>query len=273
MGALETSQRNIGQAITTGLRGLSKGTEVLAKAAEPSIVRSLVSSELAVRNEDGKKLKPRNEAEAYNNIIENANKAVTDPESVLKHSNRQTASLYEHAPDTASAIDAKYLQMLQFISTKSKKSKKSTGLFDTKKGAPSGFETAKMARYLDAITNPQSMVTKAAHGKLSREHVEVMQSIFPQMHNQLKSSVLDFISKNNKKGAKLTYQQQLQLGQLVGVQAHESTNPANVQALQSMFGEQPVAEEQGSQFSPARADNVDKADAVGGGVYDTVDGE
>lgn len=270
MGALDNSGRKMASAMKTGLNALAKGTKEAARVAEPSIVRSLVSSELAVRNENGKKMKPRNEAEAYNNIIDNANQAVLDPEAVLKHSNKQTSALYEHAPNTAAAIDAKYLQVLQFIAAKSKKSSKNKGIFDSKNIRPSGFETAKMARYLDAITNPQSMVEKAAKGKLSREHVEVMKNIFPEMHKQMQQSTLSFLSAHKEKGGKLTYQQQLQLGQLLGVQAHESTDPANVQSLQALFTQDASSD---SDFTPARADSLNKADNVGGGVYDSVDSD
>jgi hypothetical protein len=233
MGSIEKSSRAAAAGISSGLKGMGKGVAVAAKAAEPSVVRSLVSSQLAVKTVDGKKQKPKNEEEAYNNIIENANKAVTDPESVLQQSNRQTAAMFAHAPNTAAAIDAKYLQMMQFIASKTKKSNKKTGIFDIGKSVkPSGFEMAKIARYVDAISNPQSMLSKAAQGKLSREHVEVMSNLFPEMHNKLKEATLKHISENK---TEMKYAQKLQLGLLLGLQAHESMQPQNIQALQSQF--------------------------------------
>lgn len=259
MGALDNSGRKLMSGIKAGLGAMGKGTAIAAKAAEPSIVRSLVSSQLAVKTVDGKKQKPKNEEEAYNNIIENANKAVVDPESVLQHSNRQTAAMFEHAPNTAAAIDAKYLQMLQFIASKTKKSKKNTGIFDiTKSIKPSGFEMAKIARYVDAISNPHTMLSKAAQGKLSREHVEVMKSIFPEMHNKLKEATLKHITENK---AEMKYAQKLQLGLLLDMQAHESMQPQNIQALQSQFSAD-APETDNTQYNQGAVGKMSKASGL-----------
>lgn len=259
MGTFDSSIRSAKIATQKGLAALSNGTAALAKAAEPSVVRSLVSSQLAVKTVDGKKIKPKNEQEAYNNIIENANKAINDPESVLQHSNRQTAAMFDHAPNTAAAVDAKYLQMMQFIASKAKKSSKNTGIFDVNKAIkPSGFETAKLARYIDAISNPTSMLSKAAQGKLSREHVEVVSSLFPQIHNKLKEATLQYISQNK---AEMKYTQKLQLGLLLGLQAHESMQPQNIQALQAQFGPE-APQNEGANYNQGAVGDMGKSDAL-----------
>jgi hypothetical protein len=263
MGSLESGARKALSGINTGLKVFAKGASEVAKAAEPSIVRSLVSSELAAKQENGKRIKPKNEQEAYNNIANNALQAVTDPERVLQHSNRQTASMFEHAPKTAAAVDAKYLQMMQFIASKAKKSSKNTGLFDIgKEIKPSGFETAKMARYLDAITNPHMMLEKAGKGRLSREHVEVMENIFPEMHSKMKQATLDFIAKNK---TQLKYNQKLQLGLLLGMQPHESMQPQNIQALQSTFEPDDTSSESTS-YNASAVGDMTKSDSMASGV-------
>lgn len=258
MGTFESGTRATANATIKGLNALAKGAKVVATGAEPSIIRQLVSSEFAVKNSEGRKSKPKDEQEAYNNIIDNANKAVTDPESVLQHSNRQTSAMFEHAPNTAAAIDAKYLQALQFLASKGKKSNKNLGVFDiSSKTRVSGFETAKMARYLDAITNPKDMLAKAATGRLSREHVEVMENIFPEMHKAMKVATMDFIA---KKGTSLKYNQKLQLGLLLGMQPHESMQPQNIQALQAQFEPEAPQGEQG--FNGGAVGNMTKSDTM-----------
>lgn len=259
MGTFDSGTRATANATLKGLNAMAKGASTVAAAAEPSIIRHLVSSEFAVKNSDGKKIKPKNEQEAYANIVENANKAVTDPESVLQHSNRQTAEMFDHAPNTAAAIDAKYLQALQFLASKGKKSNKNTGIFDIGKTSKvSGFETAKMARYLDAITNPKDMLFKASKGRLSREHVEVMENIFPEMHKAMKQTTLDFISKNQ---TKLKYNQKLQLGLLLGMQPHESMQPQNIQALQAQF-EPSAPEQSGSDYNGGAVGDMTTSDTM-----------
>ncbi len=257
MGTLDSSIRSAQIATSKGLAAMSKGAQILGNAAEPSIVRGLVSSELAVKNSDGKKIKPKDESEAYNNVVDNANVAVTDPERVLQHSNKQTSAMFDHAPNTAAAVDAKYLQTLQFLASKAPKSNKNLGIFDAQKQTKrSGFDIAKMSRYLDAIENPKMMLQKAAQGKLSREHVEVMSTLYPQMHNAMKTATMDFIA---KKGTDLKYNQKLQLGLLLGMQAHESMQPQNVQALQAQFAPEQPAQGDGEKYNASAVGDMAKA--------------
>jgi hypothetical protein len=159
---------------------------------------------------------------------------------------------------------------MQFIANKGKKNNKNTGIFDMNKQVKvSGFETAKMARYLDAISNPQGMLDKVAKGKLSREHVEVMKNIYPEMHKMMKTETLNFISKNENK---LGYSQKLQLGLLLDMQAHESMQPQNIQALQSTFA--PEAE-QGSDtsYNQSAVGDMSKSSSLESGLGKTDIGE
>jgi hypothetical protein len=269
MGSLDGSAKTVANATLKGLKALKTGVVETVKATEPSIVRSLTSSQLAIKDSDGKKIKPKNEQEAYNNIVDNAMVAVTDPERVLQQSNKQTAAMFEHAPNTAAAVDAKYLQMMQFIASKSKKSNKNTGIFDVNKVPKvSGFETAKMARYLDAISNPQGMLDKVAKGNLSREHVEVMKNIFPEMHNKMKMATMDFISKNQ---SNLKYSQKLQLGLLLDMQSHESMQPQNIQALQSTFA--PEQSSSDASYNQGAVGDMSKASSLESGLGQTDIGE
>lgn len=270
MGSLDGSAKTVADATLKGLRALKTGVVETAKAVEPSVIRHLVSSPLAMKNSDGKKIKPKDESEAYQNIMDNAMVAVTDPERILQQSNRQTAAMFEHAPNTAAAIDAKFLLMMQFLASKGKKSNKNTGIFDINKVSKvSGFDTAKMARYLDAIANPQSMLDKVSKGKLSREHVEVMKSIFPEMHNKMKTETLNFISKNQ---SSLKYSQKLQLGLLLDMQSHESMQPQNIQALQAQFGPDSSAQSDAS-YNQGAVGDMSKSSSLESGLGQTDIGE
>jgi hypothetical protein len=258
MGSLDGSIQKAKLMSSKALKAFGTGVKETTKAAAPATLRQLVSSELAVKNVDGKKSKPKDESEAYHNIVDNAMVAVTDPERVLQQSNRQTAAMFEHAPNTAAAIDAKYLQVMQFIASKAKKSNKSVGIFDIgKQPKVSGFETAKMSRYLDAINNPSEMLQKAAKGTLSREHVEVMKNIYPEMHNNMKQVTMEYISKNE---TKLKYSEKLQLGLLLDMQSHESMNPQNIQSLQAGFNSEQESAPTG--FNPGQVGKMSKSDSL-----------
>lgn len=269
MQSMEKSLRSNESAISSMLNGLLQATKATAsgaakaisKTAEASVaptIRHLTSSELSTKIVDGRKVKAKNEDEAYRNILDNASLSLTDPEAVLKQSNRSTSALFEHAPQTASAIDAKYLQMLQFIASKNKGSSKKSGAFDISKLAPvSGFEKAKMGRYLEAIENPTEVLKKASKGSLSREHIEVIKTLYPELHKKIKINTLEFIA---KKSPVLSYQQKLQMGLLLDLNAHESMAPENIRGLQSSFDEQ--AQAQQSSYSKSSVGDFNKADSL-----------
>ena len=247
--SLSTSDSSIERAISNIWKGAKTAASVsgkagstIAKAAEPVAVRQLTSYALASKMVDGKKVKATNEDEAYANIMENASRSLTDPESVLKESNRQTSAMFEHAPNTAGAIDAKYLQMMQYIASKSKKNNRQKGLFDVMKVEKvSSFEKARLNRYLEAMEDPMGTLKKAKSGQLSREHIDVIKNLYPEIHKKIKDVVMTKISKD--KNGTLTYQQKLQMGLLLDLSPHESMSPQNIQGLQSTFEPAPEAQE------------------------------
>jgi len=272
MQSMEKSLRSNETAISSMLNGLlktskavasgtSKSAAAISKASVAPAIRNLTSFELSTKMVDGKKVSAKNDDEAYRNILDNASVSMADPESVLKQSNRSTSSLFEHAPNTAAVIDAKYLQMMQFIASKNKGSNKKTGAFDISKLAPvSGFEKAKMGRYLEAIESPTEVLKKASKGSLSREHIEVIKTLYPELHKKIKINTLEFIA---KKSPVLSYQQKLQMGLLLDLNSHESMDPANIRGLQASF-EPESGTEQGSStsYSKSSMDSFSKSESM-----------
>jgi hypothetical protein len=94
---------------------------------------------------------------------------------------------------------------------------------------PSEAERRKFERYVAAVSNPTAIFEDLAHGRVTKEAVEALQSVYPQMHEQLKASVLDQLSRTPNT---LDYRQRLAWGELLGMPLTPSARPERLLALQ-----------------------------------------
>jgi hypothetical protein len=89
----------------------------------------------------------------------------------------------------------------------------------------------KMARYVDAATNPAGALDRIAAGNVTREDVEVLQALYPRMYRRVRDEVLQHVSTAEELPS---YEARLKLGILVGAPTDPSMRPAMVQALQNV---------------------------------------
>jgi hypothetical protein len=252
MGKLQMSQMRLSASINRVANSIGEVGSKIATSADDAAFRHITSFVLSKNN--GKK--PENDQEAYQNIANNLNKYAMDPESALKHSNNSTAAIFEHAPKTAAQVDATYLLAMQYLNSKVKKSSKKKGAFDMNKSdSIPTLEISKMKRYMEAVEDPISVLKKASKGKISREGVDVLKNVYPKIYKELQIKSLESAS---KKGKKLSYQEKLNLGLLLGVNAHETTDYNNLMGLQNLISGNTAQASSEVKYSPARAANITK---------------
>ncbi len=104
----------------------------------------------------------------------------------------------------------------------------------SKKRAPSQIDHAKFMRSVSAVEHPESVFRAMEQGTLSKEGVEALQAVYPNLYEKLQSKVLEHVSSHPN----LPYKKKLQLGLLLNVPTDESLLPENVLALQALFGQQ-----------------------------------
>jgi hypothetical protein len=256
MGKLQVAQMRTMANINKIANNVGNFTTKVAGAADDAAFRHITSFELS---KDANGRKPKDEQAAYQNIRENLANMASDPQSVLRKANQSTAAIFDHAPETAAQVDATYLAAMMFLNKKTKKSSKKKGAFDFGSADPvPTIEIGKMQRYLEAIEDPNSVLKKASKGKISREGVEVLKNIYPQIFKTLQLKTLDKIHKNQ---TKLSYQDKLNLGLLLDVKAHESMDYEQIQSLQAVIGSDSGApgQESGPGYSPNNAQSLEKS--------------
>lgn len=242
LGKLEGAKQAVGKLIDSSISAMtSPTTQKIAKTAKQFTTMSIMDSAFSKRFEDGKYKSPKSVTEAYNNMQNNFNRYDNDPDQFMNRMNRSTSAIYRQAPDTSTALDMVGTKAALFLASKIPKRTSSPGsseLFKPNR-PPSRLDLAKFERYLTAVEKPAEVFKAMEHGRLSREHVEAIKSVYPNVYMQMQDKALEAVKKNPQ----MPYNKKLQIGLLLDVPTDESLLPQNVLALQSLFQPQEDAQQ------------------------------
>jgi hypothetical protein len=127
----------------------------------------------------------------------------------------------------------------------------------TKASEPSPGEQAKFMRYWRTVNDPTTAAQDLVTGKLSRENVEALKAVYPQMYEELQGRVLQALAELKHP---LPHAQANQLGLLMGVPADSSQQPDFIAMVQASYASQgaqgggpPGSPPQGGGPAPAAA--------------------
>jgi hypothetical protein len=175
--------------------------------------------------------------ESYERLIRNAN-ALQDPESNERKSIR--ANLYplrQENPRLADALEAKTQAIGNFLAEKA-------GQLSVipRPGDPFGHlrkvrhdpaKMQKMARYVEAATDPQSAIERIASGDVLREDIEALQALYPKLYQRVVENVLLDLTEMDKLPP---YEARLKLGHIINAPTDPSMRPESLQAVQEIGG-------------------------------------
>ena len=91
-------------------------------------------------------------------------------------------------------------------------------------------EMSKFLRYADAVENPLGVLDDAREGRLSREGVEALKTVYPAMYAELQQQVSTAVATSEKP---LSYTERLQLGTLLDLPVDASLTPEFMRAYQT----------------------------------------
>jgi len=236
---IEKSQQTIGKSMEKAVKNFFLKTK---ETVAPLTLKGMTGTALSL-GDNGRK--PKTRQEAFLNIQDNLHAAVADPDRALERSNKRTAGLYAVAPATSTALDAAALRGASFLQSKLPKQASAPSAIDVLKRPklPSNFEMAKFERYVDAVENPIHVLNELGHGKLTHEHVEALQAVYPNLYKKLVDHVTDVVT---KKPDAVPYNKRIALSTLLGVSLDESMLPQNLLALQGNFQSQPESGDAGT---------------------------
>ncbi len=105
------------------------------------------------------------------------------------------------------------------------------------------------SRRLEAVEDPMGVIQRGLdHGTLTREHVETIKQVDPQLYESLREKVMDQLTTSKEQ---LPYQQRIRLGVLLGLPTDKSLRPSQIARTQLMYQKARAAQPQAGGAAPA----------------------
>ena len=118
-----------------------------------------------------------------------------NPEMIIEMFVRNNKALYDSAPKTAEALQAKVFNAASFLS--SKIPKKQPSMFDDSEISRS--DLMKFKNYMDAVENPYKVLETIGSGYIAPEYMETFRVVYPKLANELKKEFIERLPEFNKK--------------------------------------------------------------------------
>jgi hypothetical protein len=126
--------------------------------------------------------------------------AVSDPERLVDNISNATSSISKFAPKTAEALAERAMIAAQFLYSKAPKDPLAgkTLLPHQSKWRPSDAEISTWERYVHTVDNPLSVLKDIRSGFITKEQVETLQTVYPEMYKQMTVALVDALANARK---------------------------------------------------------------------------
>ncbi len=159
-----------------------------------------------------------------------------DPEKLQNTLAANTKGMEETAPKTQQALMGTVTTGLQYLQTKLPPQNPGNPLQPgLSKPTISDADKATFLRYADGTWNPMSVVEDLNKGQVSKEKVEALKTVHPQLFKDVQVAILAELGKMTAEGKELPYQKRLQIGLVFELPADPSMEPKNIQQFQAGF--------------------------------------
>jgi hypothetical protein len=246
------------EAISTGVKGVF--VEKPKKAAYTFPATQILLQTSYALDENNKK--PKTKQEAIKNIQKNISSVTINPDQLVDMLAKRVGPIAAASPEIGMVMQQRMASALAFLNSKLPKPAVSAGVFE-REYSPSSMELAKFERYLQVIEQPLTIFTEIKQGTLTREHVEALQAVYPEVYNEIRVQVMDKIAET---GNQLPYERKLQLGILLNIPADSSLQPQTIMQLQQSINTPPEqAQQAGPQFRPSAMGQTEMSERLQSG--------
>ena len=164
------------------------------------------------------------------------------------------------APKTFGASGKVFQRAVDFLSSKVPRHSMPVNPFSKRTYQPSEQEMYKFKKYLEAVQNPLVVMQHLQNGQISREGVEAIGFVYPELYVEMQGNVFKQLEKQKD----VDYPQRLQLGILMGIPTDRALNPESIASFQQHYSEAQASQAGGAMapkkgISAAAAKQLDMA--------------
>lgn len=240
MGARQIAARVEGQ-MARGVAGLLapagiKPSQVLADLAPPARAASAPFGVTLTGNKRSD----------YQRVAAQVAAAAANPVATTDRISTSVGALGEHSPKVTASAIATTLRGIQFLHDKLPPSRQDQWSLQPHLQQPlrtSDAEASKFMRYAQAVDDPLIVLREAKTGTLSRDHVEAVKAVYPDLYEEMRQQVMRTLIDSK---SPLPYARRIQLGILLDIPTDKTLSPDFLTAIQATY----TSEEKAGAESP-----------------------
>lgn len=237
-GPIGTTIAVIRGAQKVGENSLVKSAQLIyaVKAAERKLDKAVSDSVRSFFLNVGKGVKASTlrlstDAKEYSAFTKKVEEYATNPDAYMNEASKRDVGLSQQLPTVVASAQSKGMNAMNFLNSKMPKETSVPGMIP-RKYIPSTQQRAKFMRYAEIVEDPKKALAHFQTGTLSKEHVETLQAVYPEMYKKLASTAAEYVALH---GQKLNYSKKIQLGLLLNIPTDSSLNPSFIRSMQTGF--------------------------------------
>ena len=165
------------------------------------------------------------DARSYEEIRDDVNQATQDLGAMIDQISGANDLMFQAAPNTANEMVDRLLRGASVLQEKMPKNPHEGNPFA--KWSPPKSELKSFMRYYQAIKEPKTMLTSLENGYLGKEQVEVLNRVYPETLNEIRSAMMDQMDPE-----KTNLKQRQLLSKLFGLKSNQYSKIENIGMLQ-----------------------------------------
>ena len=172
--------------------------------------------------------------ERWAKVQDTVSRLATEPEHRIEKV-AQVASVQGMHPDAVAAYNARIQAGIDYVfSALPKDPNAEKGMFTPRAPwMPSEAEMARFGRRLQVVADPFSVVNELKNGTLTKDHVEALEAMYPQLLQEMRSQVARLAGSPTR--PTLTTAQRSQVAVLMGGPTERGKEPRSVAQYQSVY--------------------------------------
>lgn len=213
--SIEASKQKMAKAIGSGVHDFFLNT---GKTVKPAVFQFSQN-------------KKQDNYSSFDAYAEKLRKYADNPELYLQEINAKNVGLHKHIPNLLANSEVKAMAAINFLNSKLPRKAGDVGLIQ-RPFKPTTQQLAKFARYAEIVENPRLAMQHLKAGTLTKENVEALKAVYPEIYKQVVDKSAAYI---DKYGSKLPYNKKIQLGIMLGMPVDTSMTSKALRNFQSGF--------------------------------------
>jgi len=197
------------------------GSPNIRPAAIPTGVRVLQNTSF------GERSRKQSKNDAYKDQLTKLSQFMASPEAAMTKFIENTKDMRAAAPKLADALVQKQAAAVKYLYESAPKQSEPS-VFKTEY-KPSDQELSAWSRKFEIANNPLSILDELKHGSLTKEHVEALSVLSPNLHAEIKNKIIDYLTEHE---GNVAYKDRVGISLIMGMPVEKTMRPDFVMAMQ-----------------------------------------